>query len=346
MLENLILAQTIELISDPVIASDELGRVVFTNHAHAKLTGWEQEEIKGRNYKLLYDIPEAQNLAVEPIAHEGTLYLKDSSKMPLKAISCPLTHPQDPSLQLGKLAIFYSTPDTAGIARSSDDFVSTVSHELRTPLTSIRGFAETMLQSGDRLNEESKKRFLQIIKDQADHVSRLVEDLLFVSRLDNHKIHLVVRPLDLKKHVDKVCEAMTNQAGGRIFLYEFANPLPGVLADSDRLEQILTNLISNAIKYSPDSSLIKVRAHEHQEDPAKLKISVIDNGVGVPEEDQATIFNRFSRVDNPLTRKIKGTGLGLYITKSLLIAMNGEVWLEKSTASETIFSFTLPIALD
>ncbi len=338
MLETLILLQTADLIHDPVIASDQQGRVVFTNKAHSILSAWPSDEAKGLNYQLLCDIPKT-SLGVESEG-VGVLYRKDGTKLTLPFTSSPISHPQDKNLRLGQIAIFHPKLDRETVSLS-DDFVSTVSHEIRTPLTSIKGFADTLINSSHRLDDEKKKRFLQIIKDQADHVTRLVEDLLLVSRLDNQKIHLVMRPIDLKKNLDKACEAFGNQAGGRIFHYELEPNLPQLYTDSDRLEQILTNLISNAIKYSHDHSPIVLRAL--REDRRLLKISVIDAGVGISAEEQEIIFNRFSRADNPLTRKIKGTGLGLYITKSLIGALGGEIWLEKSSPGETVFSFTLPI---
>lgn len=344
MLENLILAQTADLIHDPVIAADEHGRVVFTNKAHCILTGWSNDELKGRNRKLLYSIPDSP-LAEHNynITQEAVLYKKDGTKLNLNATCSPLRHPSEPSLILGQIMVFHSFTSTLDDQdKSSDDFVSTVSHELRTPLTSIKGFAETLIQSGEKLKDTDRKRFLRIIKDQADHLTRLVEDLLFVSRLDNHKIHLALRELELKKHVDKVCEAMSNQAAGRLFIYDFDAQLPHILSDSDRLEQVLSNLISNAIKYSPENSTIKIKANfDTQKD--KIKVSVINEGEAISKEDQELIFNRFSRLDNPLTRQTKGTGLGLYITKSLIQVMKGEIWLEKSDSNETVFSFTIPI---
>jgi PAS domain S-box-containing protein len=345
MLENLILAQTADIIHDPVIASDEQGRIVFTNAAHGRLTGWHFDEIKGRNRKLIYEIPDCDFATLqEGVTQNGILYRKDGTKITLSASCSSLRHPSVPTLSLGQITVFHPTLLNSESPRTSDDFVSTVSHELRTPLTSIRGFAETLLHSSDKLSPENRKRFLQIIKDQADHLTRLVEDLLFVSRLDNHKIHLIVRELELKKHVDKVCESLSNQAGGRLFIYDFPVNLPHILADSDRLEQILSNLLSNAIKYSPDNTSIAVRAQIFEKNASQIKISIIDRGAGIPEADQELIFNRFSRLDNPLTRKTKGTGLGLYITKSLVSALDGEIWLEKSVPQETIFSFTVPIA--
>lgn len=345
MLENLILAQTVDLINDPVIVSDERGRVVFTNPAHSKITGWTQEELKGRNKRLLYEIPDEEvSKKAKTQAIEAVLYRKDGTKLTLSATCSPLQLPELIDEEIGQIVIFqlpnFGDEDQP---KTSDDFVSTVSHELRTPLTSIKGFAETLIQSGDKIKAEDRIRFLKIIKQQADHLTRLVEDLLFVSRLDNHKIHLVVREIELKKSIDKVCEAMSAQAGSRIFVYDFEPGLPRIMADSDRVEQILSNLVSNAVKYSPENTSIKIKIRSN-EDKSKAVISIIDQGVGITEDDQQIIFNRFSRLDNPLTRQTKGTGLGLYITKSLVQSMKGDIFLEKSDPKETIFSFTLPFA--
>jgi PAS domain S-box-containing protein len=346
MFENLILAQAADLITNPIVASDDYGRIIYTNKAHEKLSGWAQSEIKGRNFKLVYDLLSATHSDKSRISYEeAILYKKDGSKLTLNATKAHLKHPESPDTLMGQIVIFHPlVPFLSEDLRSSDDFVSTVSHELRTPLTSIKGFAETIIQSGDKLKDHDRKRFLGIIKDQADHLTRLVEDLLFVSRLDNHKIHLTVRELEPKKYIDRVCEALSNQSGGRLFVYEFEPNLPKVSADSDRLEQILNNLLSNAIKYSPENTNIKIRMQKDNLQPNKLKISVIDQGVGINKDEQELIFNRFSRLDNPLTRNTKGTGLGLYITKSLVTALKGDIWLEKSDGKETVFSFTLPIA--
>ncbi len=347
MLQNLILAKAIDLIPDPIIAVDEQGRIVFTNEAHKNLTGWHLSEIKGQNYRLVYEILSDVNLLAEEkknFKQEAILYKKDGSKLTLNVTCSALKHDGLPSVKLGQIIVFHPLfLQVEDMQKTSDDFVSTVSHELRTPLTSIKGFAETLIKSKDKLKESDQKRFLQIIKEQADHLTRLVEDLLFVSRLDNHKLHLTIRELELKKHIDRVCEVLGNQAGGRIFIYDFQAKLPPVMADSDRLEQILNNLIGNAIKYSPDHSSITIKTQLEKKNKSRILISITDQGPGIGQEDQELIFTRFSRLDNPLTRQTKGTGLGLYITKSLISAMKGEVWLEKSDSTGSTFSFALPV---
>jgi two-component system, OmpR family, phosphate regulon sensor histidine kinase PhoR len=345
MLENLILAQTVELINDPVIASDDRGRVVFSNMAHARISGWNPDELKGRNKRLLYEVPDLERAKkAGSRSVEAILYRKDGSKLSLNVKCSPLHLPELVDEEIGEIAIFHLPKfEDEDAPRSSDDFVSTVSHELRTPLTSIKGFAETLINSGDKVKAEDRTRFLKIIKQQADHLTRLVEDLLFVSRLDNQKIHLVVREIEIKKYIDKVCEALSTQAASRVFLYSFPPGLPRAMADSDRLEQILSNLISNAIKYSPDNTQITLSAGL-SEDKKMIKVSITDQGVGITADNHEVIFNRFSRLDNPLTRETKGTGLGLYITKSLVHSMNGEIFLENTNPKETTFSFTLPVS--
>ncbi len=346
MLENLILAQAIDLIPDPIIAIDDQSRIVFTNEAHTQLTGWKLAEIKGQNGRLIYEILSDVNLLADEkknFKQEAILYKKDGNKLTLNITCTALKHDGLPNVKLGQIVVFHPLfLQAQDIQKTSDDFVSTVSHELRTPLTSIKGFAETLIKSSDKLKESDQKRFLQIIKDQADHLTRLVEDLLFVSRLDNHKLHLTIRELALKKHIDRVCEVLAGQAGGRIFIYDFQAKLSTVMADSDRLEQILNNLIGNAIKYSPDNSSITIKTQFEKKEKNQIIISITDQGAGISEEDQELIFTRFSRLDNPLTRQTKGTGLGLYITKSLILAMKGEVWLDKSDSNGSTFSFSLP----
>ena len=355
MLESLILRRAFNLIKDPVIVSDERDLVQFVNKSHSEITGWKTEEIKEKNTNLFYtlldsDLNWQKNSKLIRELSEGkpvvaNLHKKDGTKLTLNATIFCIFDPEDQNYCLFRGIIFHPLLQNKQ-KETQDDFVSTISHELRTPLTSIKGFADTIIRSGDKLSEENKSKFLKIIKDQADLVTRIVEDLLFISRLDNHQIHLIVRPVDIKRLVDKVCETVSQQAGGRVFVYDFSEDIKDakVYADSDRLEQVLINLITNAIKYSPDNSCIKIKTRPFENNPEKLKISIVDQGVGIPEEQRNLIFNRFSRLDNPLSRQVQGTGLGLYITRSLLLCMDGDVWLERSDESGSTFSFTLRTA--
>lgn len=221
--------------------------------------------------------------------------------------------------------------------QAHNDFVSTVSHELRTPLTSIRGFADTMLMSQDKLSKEQTNKFLQIIRNQSDRLTRLVENLLEVSNISK-KENLVFKEIDFAKFISPLILMFERKYPNRNYETFFTQNLPNLWADSDHLEQIMTNLIDNASKYSQDGSTVTIKASYKNE---MIEIKVIDEGVKIPQSHLEKIFNKFSRIDNPLTRKVEGSGLGLYITKALTEQMNGSIKAE-NYENGNIFTLTLP----
>ena len=221
-----------------------------------------------------------------------------------------------------------------------EDFISTVSHELRTPLTSIRGFSQTMLASWDKLDDESKKKFLQIIVEQSNRLINLVENMLSVTKLHGAKDNLIYKEVQIKPIVETVVTVVGNQYKDKKFDIKISDKIPPILVDKDKFQQIMTNLIENASKYGDDNSTIKVCADF---DDDKVSVSVINNGITIPKEDYEKIFTKFSRIDNPLTRKVQGSGLGLYITKNLVEKMGGKI-LVQSENGLTTFTVHMPIA--
>ncbi len=161
----------------------------------------------------------------------------------------------------GYLTIVYIV-QAHSVQQAQTEFVSTVSHEFRTPLTSIKGFADTILRAGDRLDLTQQRRYVGIIKDQADRLTRLVEDLLAVSRLESKKMQLTIRAMDLNEAVLRVQRNLADKARDHKIVINIPSGLPHVWADADRLEQILTNLIDNAIKYSPPKTTVTVSARD------------------------------------------------------------------------------------
>lgn len=220
-----------------------------------------------------------------------------------------------------------------------EDFISTVSHELRTPLTSIRGFAQTMLASWDKLDDNSKKKFLKIIEDQSNRLINLVENMLSVAKSD--KETFVFKETDILPIINAAVSLVKNQYKTHSFHVDVAQETPAVLIDRDKFMQIMTNLIENAAKYSDENSQIKIKAGYCQ-NCEYVSIKVIDKGIGIAKEDYEKIFTKFSRIDNPLTRKVQGSGLGLYITKNLVDKMNGKISVE-SSAGETTFEVLFPV---
>lgn len=216
-----------------------------------------------------------------------------------------------------------------------DDFISTVSHELRTPLTSIRGFAQTMLSSWDKLDEDAKKKFIGIIEQQSNRLINLVENILSVTKLPNESI--ILKNINVNTSILPIIQIVHQQYANHRFIQKFDKSNPTISVDLEKFQQIMINLIENAAKYSNEGTDITIiTSHTDKE----VSIKVQDEGIGIKEEDKEKIFEKFSRIDNPLTRKIQGSGLGLYITKTLIEKMRGSISvknLEKGVEFEVKF---------
>ncbi len=232
------------------------------------------------------------------------------------------------------------------IEQNYEDFISTVSHELRTPLTSIRGFSQTMLASWDKLDDESKKKFIKIIEEQSNRLIHLVENMLSVTKLKANNNHFVYNELAIKAPIEQVISIVKNQYPTHNFEFICPNNLPNIFVDKDKFQQIMTNLIENSAKYSPQNSTTKISASI---DNNNVIISISNFGIGIDEKDYDKIFTKFARIDNPLTRKVQGSGLGLYITKNLVEKMDGKISVSSkmlndgSDLSEITFKICMPI---
>ena len=202
-----------------------------------------------------------------------------------------------------------------------DEFISTVSHELRTPLTSIRGFSQTLLNSWDKIDENSKKKFVSIIEEQSNRLINLVENILTVSKINEDKP--TFRGVNANSNIEKVVQLISQKYKEHKISLKLNKNLPLVRLDEDKFQQIMTNLVDNACKYSkPDKEIIIITSF-YSED--KISIKVIDHGIGINPEDREKIFEKFVRLENHLTSSAQGNGLGLYITKNLVEAMGGNI---------------------
>ncbi len=222
-----------------------------------------------------------------------------------------------------------------------EDFISTVSHELRTPLTSIRGFSQTMLQSWDKIDDESKKKFLKIIEEQSNRLINLVENMLSVTKLQTAKDNFVYKETNLKPLIEQIISIVKNQYKNHNFELDFHKNIPPIFTDRDKFQQVMTNLTENAAKYSDDNSTVFISVTPASI-PHHIAIKVTDTGVGIDKKDYDKIFTKFSRIDNPLTRKVQGSGLGLYITKNIVEKMHGKISV-KSENNKTTFEVLLPV---
>ena len=214
----------------------------------------------------------------------------------------------------------------------NEDFISTVSHELRTPLTSIRGFSETMLSSWDKIDDESKKKFLQIIVEQSNRLINLVENMLSVTKLQEMKDDVKYKEFHVKPIIETVCLSLKNQYCDKKYEIISDNKTPAILADKDKFQQVMTNLIENASKYGDNGTSVIIKTSF---DNDYVSIDVEDTGIEIDKNDYEKIFTKFSRIDNPLTRKVQGSGLGLYITKNLVEKMNGKISVSSGNGQTT-----------
>ena len=232
------------------------------------------------------------------------------------------------------------------IEKNYEDFISTVSHELRTPLTSIRGFSQTMLNSWDKLDDENKKKFIKIIEEQSNRLIHLVENMLSVTKLQGTNNNFIFNELNIKSPIEQVIAIVKSQYPSHNFEFIYKNNLPNIFVDKDKFQQIMTNLIENSAKYSVENSTTKISTTTEGESVA---ITVSNLGIGIDEKDYEKIFTKFARIDNPLTRKVQGSGLGLYITKNLTEKMGGKISVnskptdDKSKICEITFKVQLPI---
>ncbi len=219
------------------------------------------------------------------------------------------------------------------------DFVANVSHELRTPLASIKGYSETLLDEGLGDSDNSKE-FLRIIDKHATRMSRLIDDLLILSRLESQQISVECAPLDMGELIGLSITTFSKQARdkGIELASEVSGELPSALGDRDRLEQVLVNLLDNAIKYTPAGGSVKVSAYIED---GSIRIDVADTGIGIPPKDMPRIFERFYRVDKARSRELGGTGLGLAIVKHIMQVHGNRVWVESELGKGSRFSFTL-----
>ncbi|HXF35693.1 MAG TPA: ATP-binding protein, partial [Actinomycetota bacterium] len=225
--------------------------------------------------------------------------------------------------------------------RLKDDFVAVVSHELRTPLTSIQGYLKTLLQLGEELPEDQRRSFLQAADRQGDRLRRLIEQLLVVARLESGAERSTISWVSLPELVDHVVDELRPRAHGHTFDVRLAPGRDRIRTDEGKLHQILSNLVENALKYSPPDTRVTVRIQDH---PEGVLITVEDEGPGIPPEHRERVFERFFQGDQTSTRRVGGIGLGLYICRSLAEAIGAKVWIERTGPTGTVFALLLPPA--
>jgi signal transduction histidine kinase len=231
------------------------------------------------------------------------------------------------------------------VSHLKTEFVSLVSHELRTPLTSIQGYVKLMVAGHAGELNEIQQEFLTTVSRNTDRLIALVSDLLDISRIESGRMELVLEPLVLTEIVDREMESLRAQVEEKDIevLTDIEPGIPRVKADSHRLGQIVSNLVSNAVKYSPNGSVVKISANQIG---MNVLVKVVDAGIGIGPEERGKLFQRFYRGSSDEVRSAWGTGLGLAITRHLVEMHGGKIWVESEKGHGSTFSFSIPAVLD
>jgi PAS domain S-box-containing protein len=226
-------------------------------------------------------------------------------------------------------------------------FTSIISHELKTPVALIKGYAQTLARPDATWDAETARQSLQVIEEEADRLEALINNLLDVSRIQASGLRLDYADVNLERLARKVAEAYRTQTAEHQIEVDFPEALPLVWGDEERLRQVLTNLVSNAIKYSPQGGVIRIGGWLEQVNgglsKGRVVLYVADQGIGIPAEDLSKIFDRFYRVDSSLRRSTAGAGLGLYLAKAIVEAHTGQIWARSEAGKGTTFFIALPV---
>ena len=245
----------------------------------------------------------------------------------------------------GVIAVLHDITEQRRLDDARREFVANVSHELRTPLTNIRSYTETLLDAAGDIPLDTEKQFLGVISSESERMARIVTDLLTLSKLDYGRMELRMQRFSLSALLHKVADAMkfTAEDSGHEMTVDAPDSLPEITGDRERIEQVVVNILSNAVKYTPSGGHIRLAACRGEKNT--VRITVQDDGIGIPAEDVPRLFERFYRVDKARSRAAGGTGLGLAIAKEIVEKHGGHIELESEYGKGTTVHITLPTDL-
>ncbi|MCE1225336.1 MAG: phosphate regulon sensor histidine kinase PhoR [Geobacteraceae bacterium] len=336
------LAAILRGMGEGVMVTDTQGAIILVNPAFRKQFGL-PGEVEGRPL-------------VEVCRHPDLLHAFEEQRESGDEVTCEITIPATNLVLMahwvplsgehgkrGTVAVFHDISDMKRIETMRRDFVANVSHELRTPVAVIKGYAETLLDGALDDTPERGRHFVSIIAGHAERLTNLINDILTLSKLEARDAALALHPLDLCGTIRKAQMLMEDHARTKGIRLNATCPesVPKVLADQGQLEQVLLNLLDNAIKYTPDGGDIAIRTRQENK---RVVIEVSDTGIGIPSKDLKRIFERFYRVDEGRSREQGGTGLGLAIVKHIVQLHGGEITVTSEAGKGSTFTVTLPAA--
>ena len=328
------LSTVLEQLTDGVLIADANGLIQFANPAAQKL--FEIPDVIGRSITEVvrnHQLVDAWRRCQQTREMQSESVELPARRQFLQLIAIPDTHAD------GSLLLAQDLTRVRRLETVRRDFISNVSHELRTPLASLKALTET-LQSGALSDPQAGPRFLGRISTEVDALTQMAQELLDLSRIESGQVELILAPLAPKSLITSAADRMRMQAerAGLKLSVKCEDNLPNIRADKSRLEQVLVNLIHNAVKFTKPGGEISV---ETASTVGGIRFAVRDSGVGIPAESLSRIFERFYRVDK--SRTGSGTGLGLSISKHIIEAHGGKIWAESDERRGSVFYFVIPL---
>ncbi len=332
-------------LPDGVLVADADGNVVEVNPAAERLLGCAAEHLLGRSYADVLPLQDEQGRdwwsCTDPYAGLASRTRQPERRLQLVReggasvdLLVTASYVREQGAVVRLVIALRDTRTRDRIERSRADLVSTVAHELRSPLTSVKGFTATLLAKWDRFNDEQKKVMLQTVNADADRVTRLLTELLDVSRIDAGRLEMRTQVVDVARAIGKVVDGFVaaGEPADR-FVVSAEGSLPEMWLDPDKVAQVIGNLVENALRHGEGTVTITLRPYD-----GGAELTVGDEGVGIPEETVGRVFTRFWRGGN----RRGGTGLGLYIVKGLVEAHGGSIEVGRSPSGGAQFRFLLP----
>ncbi|ALC88537.1 histidine kinase [Bacillus sp. FJAT-18017] len=333
------LSSVLSYMTDGVIATDRRGRVIVINEPAAKMLGVSRETVLSEPIVSLLDLDDVYTFE-ELLEINDSIILDYSTKHNPYILRANLSVIQkETGFVNGLITVLHDITEQEKIDAERREFVANVSHELRTPLTTMRSYLEA-LADGVMNDPEVGPQFLNVAQTETERMIRLVNDLLQLSKMDSRDYRLSKEWVDFTKFFNRIIDRfeMTKEEN-----VQFTRILPRkslfVEIDVDKLTQVLDNIISNALKYSPEGGEVTFTVVEEE---GKITVSIKDEGIGIPKDNIGKVFDRFYRVDKARTRKLGGTGLGLAIAKEMIMAHGGTIWAASEEGKGTQIILTLP----
>ncbi len=340
-------------IGEGAITTDEFGRITRVNPAAQELLGYSEDELLGTWFPKkivavtsedkpinLIDRPITKAfLTGKPISEKTYYRRKDGQKVAMSINISPILLNGKP---LGAIEVFRDITFEQEVDRMKSEFISLASHQLRTPLSAIKTYTHMLFDGYMGKLNAAQKQSLGTIIGASDRMNELISTLLNITRIESGTIDITPKLLQIDKVADDVIKELALMAGRKSITLSAATKgraSTTIRTDSLIIKEIITNLVSNAIKYTPDGGTVSVVVRPHQ---AAITVDVIDSGWGIPEYSQDQVFSKFFRAQNIVKRETTGTGLGLYLVKGLLEALGGDIKFVSEEEKGTTFSFSLP----